>query len=378
MYPDTANPSFGIFIQREVESLSGYCDIRVISPRPGWPGNGMASRKDGAIEIFYPKYLPLPGPLFNPVKGFWFYLFTKKVIRKIKTSFDFDVIHAHRVYPEGFAAVLLGRMVKKPVVISARGSDINVLSRSFIVRRLIRYAIKHAHAIITVSKELAEKITALGGKNKVQVMPKGVDAGIFFPMDKQKMRKQLDLPEDKTIVLYVGNLVAIKNPQSLIDAALLIPEEERRKYLFVMVGDGDLKRGITERIKKENLEDCFKLTGRINPEEIPLWMNTADMLLLPSLNEGMPNVLYEAMACGLPVIASRVGGIPEIITDEENGLLIDPKDTLRIKECIIRFSQDKLFAELIALAGKRYINDNRLLWDENSQKITIVYQTLRN
>lgn len=377
MYPDMANPGFGIFIQREVESLSGYCDVCVVSPRPGWPGRTM-NKKNNRIEIFYPKYFPLPGAIFNSIKGFWFFLFSCQTVAHIKKQFDFDIIHAHRVYPEGFAAVLLGKKFKKPVVISARGSDINVLSRNFILRGLIRYVIKRAHKIIAVSKELAEKIIALGGEDNVQVMPKGVDIGIFFPMDKQKLREQLNLPQDRIIVLYVGNLVAIKNPGAMVEAALLISKEERQRYLFVMVGDGDLKHSIAKRIEKEKLTSCFKLTGRLNPQEIPLWMNAADMLFLPSFNEGMPNVLYEAMACGLPVIASRVGGIPEIIEDGKTGFLIDPEDIVQMKEYFIRYANEKELFNQMSLSEQSYIKNKKLNWNENSQKIEAVYQDLLN
>ncbi len=381
MYPDNHNPQFGIFIRREVEALTKYCRLNVVSPRPWIPGNGRyvpaGNTKD--YKVYYPFYFPLPGALFNPLKGWWFFLFMVRTVLCIRKKFTFDIIHAHRVYPDGFAAVLLGKLMKKPVVISARGSDINVLACNFIIRRLIKYAFIHAQKIITVSKTLAEKIVATGiPEEKVYLMPKGVDTEMFYPQDRQKMRNMLSIPQDKVVVLYMGNLVAVKNPLAVVEAAVALTLQERESLHFIMVGDGGLRKRIEQIIKEKGLVDSFSLIGRVDPSQVGYWMNAADVLVLPSLNEGMPNVLYEAMACGLPVIASNVGGVPEIIEEGITGFLVDVSDLQELKNRILTCAKDRPLRERIGRNSRMYIEKRKLNWDENAKKIVMVYQKAGN
>jgi glycosyltransferase involved in cell wall biosynthesis len=372
MFPDTSNTQLGIFIKREVEALSACCQLKVISPRPWIFRKYLTSE----IDTYYPNYFPLPGRFFNPIKGWWFYVFTKSLISRIKNTFDFDIIHAHRVYPEGFAAILLGKLFRKPVVITVRGSDINVLPKQFMLNRLIRFALKNAAIIIAVSKELKEKVSSLGVvEGKIKIMPKGVDLEAFKPRDKNQLRKSLGLPQDKKIVLYVGNLVPVKNPFAIIEAVSCMPQEEQKKYLFVFIGQGELKQLIERKIRRLNMDSIFLLTGAMQPVQIPSWMNTADILVLPSISEGMPNVLYEAMACGLAVIASDVGGITDVITDGKNGLLFSSRDFKTLSSDIIKLANDESLRKELGRNARLYLENARLTWKTNATLVESFYKT---
>jgi glycosyltransferase involved in cell wall biosynthesis len=386
MYPDETHPHFGVFIQREVESLSPHCEQKVVVPRPWLPwkfsrkGTTGPSREDrGAktskIDVTYPLYFPLPGTLFLPIKGFWFFVFMYPVIRRIRKTFDFDVIQAHKVYPEGFCAVLLKRRFKKRVVISVRGADINKLPRNFLLRRMIRFALGRADAILTVSRSLKGRVMALGiSGERISVMAKGVDLELFRPREKREARKALKLPEDKVIVLSVGWLIPRKNPFALVKTAVNIPQRDRGKYLFVMIGEGPLRGRLEKAIQKEGVESMFLMAGRVEPSRVPLWMNAADIFVLVSFSEGMPNVLYEAMACGSPVLASNVDGAAEIVEHGRTGLLVSPYDYPGINQHIMTLAANDDLKRRLGQGARAYMEEKQLQWESNATWLMDVYR----
>lgn len=377
MYPSKKKPRLGIFIKREVEAISSYFKVKVLSPRANFFGRKDINLKKSDMDIAYPNYFPLPGKFFSPIKGIWFFLFTFNLIKRITKEFNFDIIHAYRVYPEGVAAILLGKLFKKPVVISARGSDINVSTQNYLIRRQISYAIKRAKKVITVSRALKKRLKDLGvSEERVYVMPKGVGLNQFRVMCKAEAREKLNLPQDRKIILYVGNLVDIKNPSALIKSILYIPEKDRNNYFFVMVGSGNLRSRLEREIDNNNCNSFFHLVGDVDSSQIPLWMNAADVLTLTSFNEGMPNVLYEAFACGLPVIAANVGGVPEVIENGKNGFLIEPNQYELLAQSIVRLTLDKSIREKFSKAGRYYIEKNNLTWQENALKVKDLYHSI--
>lgn len=381
LYPDATRSHFGIFIQREVESLLDHCRLKVIAPRPWipWKNSKKKAMGNGQVEVSYLCYFPLPGALFRPVKGLWLFLFLKRLVYRIKKRFDFDIIHAHMVYPTGFCTVLLKRIFKKPVVISIRGADINKLPRYYFLRKMIVYTLNNADAVITVSNSLKQRILDLGiPENKVKVMAKGVDLDKFKPMDKSEARKKLNLPQDKIIVLSVGHLISRKNPLGLVESVCLIPEDKRGSFLFVWVGEGQLEKKMREKIKENKLEDMFLLAGRVDPDFMPEWLNTADIFVLISFSEGMPNVLYEAFACGIPAIVSGVDGALEIIKNGENGILVSPHDSRQISEQILSLARGQDLRDNLSRNARIYMEDKGLSWDKNAFWITDIYKEILN
>ena len=192
LYPSSDNPAFGVFIQREVASLDRYFVQTVIVPKPWRPSEGITSlieydakraSQTTNVEIIYKAYFPLPGTFFLPFKGVWFFLFLIRMVKRMQINFNFDIIHAHNVYPEGFCAILLKKIFNKPVMVTSRGNDLNNYPRYTILQRMIRYVLRNADGVITVSKSLAQRAIALGADPaRVSVMRKGVDMEIFKPM----------------------------------------------------------------------------------------------------------------------------------------------------------------------------------------------------
>ena len=386
LYPSAENPHFGVFIKREVDSLAEHYSQKVIIPSPWRPAHGIRSlfnsRKqtanpDTGVEEIYKSYFPLPGRFFQPVKGIWFFLFLVGLIKKIQKDFDFDLIHAHNAYPEGFCAILLKHFFKKPVVISCRGNDLHKLPDNYLLRPMIKHALSRADSVITVSKSLSSKAVALGADpEKTSVMPKGVDPSVFRPMSKTKARQNLDLPQDKVVVLSVGWLIPRKNPFSFTEVLKRYPESERSRFLFVWVGEGPLQADMEKEIYKDGLQNHIRLVGRKNPEEVAMWMNAADIFVLVSFSEGMPNVLFEAMGCGIPVIASNVDGAAEIIRNGENGMLVSPDDYGMIAEKIKELADNRELSATIGNNGRKFMENAGLNWEENAVWMMNRYQAV--
>jgi teichuronic acid biosynthesis glycosyltransferase TuaC len=388
LYPNFENPHFGIFIKREVESLADHYSQIIVVPTPWRPSRGIRSlfktRRQidpiQKVEVIYKSYFPLPGALFQPIKGLWFFLFTIGLIKKLRKEFDFDMIHAHNVYPEGFCAFLIKKIFKKPLVISSRGNDLHKLPDNILLRPMIKYALNNADGIITVSKSLSQKAIALGADpKKISVMPKGVDTNVFKPSSKTETRKKLNLPVDKTIVLSVGWLIPRKNPFSFIKILKTYTESARKNFLFVWIGEGPLQSEMENEIHKNNLENYVKFVGRKNPDEVATWMNASDIFMLVSFSEGMPNVLYEAMACGTPIIASNVDGAAEILKHMKTGILVPPDDYNQMAIMVRKLAEDHFFRNLIGKKGLNYLLENDLNWENNAiwlkQKYQYIFQT---
>ncbi len=386
LYPSPEHPHFGVFIKREVESLTGLYSQKVIVPLPWHPSQGIKAlfnsraQKDNEtndVEVIYKKYFPLPGTFFQPVKGFWFFLFIFSLVRRIQKDFDFEIIHAHNVYPEGYCAYFLKKIFNKPLVISCRGNDLHKLPDSFLLRPMIKKALSEADSIITVSGSLSKKAVALGADpDKVSIMPKGVDTSIFKPMPQEDARRRLGLPMNKTIVLSVGWLISRKNPFSFIEILKQFSESDRHKYLFVWVGEGPLRSDMEKEISSNRFDGYIWLVGREDPDEVAIWMNAADIFMLVSFSEGMPNVLYEAMACGIPVIASDVDGAGEIIENMKTGMLVSPDDYSQMTELVLKMTEDNAVRGAIGQNGLDYLLEKGLNWENNAEWLRNKYQVV--
>ena len=254
-----------------------------------------------------------------------------------QNEIEFDLIHAHFTWPSGYAGARLSKKFGAPLIITAHGYDVYSLpfkNNAWFER--IKFSLDSADHVITVSKSnyeiLVNKLRIQ--KDKISIIPNGFDSNKFKPIDKISARKTLDLPLDKRIILNVANLVPVKGHRYLIEAMKHIIKV-RDDTMLIIVGDGPLKKELKNQIKKLGLDEYIKLVGARPHGEIPLWMNASDIFVLPSLNEGNPTVMFEALGVGLPFVGTRVGGIPEIITSEDYGLLVEPADSYDLKEKIL-------------------------------------------
>jgi glycosyltransferase involved in cell wall biosynthesis len=274
------------------------------------------------IEVLHPRFIMIP-KVSMPFHGFALFLSSIKTIKKIHSTYSFDLIDGHYIYPDGFAAVLLGRFFHKPVVLSARGSDINQFTKFRSIKPLIKYALRNCNHIISVCDALKQEIVELGvNGHKVTVIQNGVSLDKFYSVDKNDARKKLSIPNHSKIILSVGSLIPRKGFDLLIEAMPKLIRQVDDICLYI-IGEGPLRRYLQQKITDLKLEPYIKFVGEIPNHELRIWYSAADVFCLASSREGWPNVIMESLACGTPVVATNVWGTPEILTSPNVGILVE-------------------------------------------------------
>lgn len=331
LYPSSVRPGHGIFIEKRLSELLGGGEVhtRVVAPVPWFfsshPRFGDYARWARTperetwhgIAVQHPRYLVLPkvGMSMSP---FTLALGARPALQRLlDEGFDFDLIDAHYYYPDGVAAALLARYFNKPLVITARGSDINLLAKYPIPYRLMQWAAQQASASIGVSQALMHRMAQMGmPKDRLKTMPNGVDLSMFRLQAQAITRTTLAWPDAPTL-LSAGNLVENKGHHLAIEALKYLPD-----FRLVIAGEGP-QRAALERVASDCLVATrVKFLGHVAPDQLALCYSAADLLVLPSSREGWPNVLLESMACGTPVVATQVGGVPEIVCSTSAGQLM--------------------------------------------------------
>ena len=351
LFPNSQEPNRGIFNYHIVKELQTWCDVTVIAPVPWFPKTKRLKRfaswyqqaqlpkqeQIHGIDVYHPCYAVIP-KLFGSLHGASLYFPLKRLIEKLLEEQKFDLINAHWIFPDGVAAVRSARKLNLPIMVTAHGCDINLYSTYRLRRVQICDALRKSDSVSVVSPALKQKVVALGiSEQKVQIIPNGVDFEQFAPIDQVSCRKRLGLPLDAKIILFVGALDPVKGLEYLLEA--IAQMHTAHQDLFVaIVGDGPLRQTLVHKTQELNLTNRVTFFGAKPHDEIPLWMNACDLFCLPSLREGWPCVIMEVLACGKPVVASRVGGIPEIV-NEQNGYLVAPQDINQLAQGIERVLQ---------------------------------------
>jgi len=359
-YPDSANRRYGgIFVKDQVNELAKYFSkVYVISPQPFGSNRELVDYEYRNVRVFFPRFFHVPVGYFRRKLGDNFFKAALRVIQR--ENLEFDIIHAHFTWPSGYAGALLKKSLGKPLVVTGHGYDVYDLPfRDKTWFRGVKFALDSADNVITVSKRNLKILTGKLGvpESKVSVIPNGFDSNLFKPLDKAKAKRKLGLPLDKRIVLNAANLVPVKGHEYLIKAMAKVLEE-RKDVLLVIVGDGPLRGKLEGLVKKLGLSKHVKFAGAKPHEEIPLWMNAADLFVLPSLSEGNPTVMFEALGVGLPFVGTAVGGVPEIITSEDYGLLCPPADPDCLTEKILIALNREWDKRKIEEHGRTFAYDN--------------------
>ncbi len=267
------------------------------------------------LQVYHPRYplLPRVGMTTAPHLLYWASL--RAVQRLMAAGLQFDVIDAHYLYPEGVAAVWLGQRLGRPVVLTARGSDVTQIATYPAPRRLIQMAVQAAAGVITVSSALRDGVLALGAApDRVQVLRNGVDVDLFRPMNRAAIRKVLGLT--RPTLISVGHLIERKGHAITIEAMRLLPEWD-----LVILGEGPDRSELEALIARLGLAGRVRLLGARPHGQLAACYGAADVMVLASSREGWANVLLESMACGTPVVASDIPGNPEVVQCRDAGLI---------------------------------------------------------
>jgi teichuronic acid biosynthesis glycosyltransferase TuaC len=384
LFPNEFDSVSGIFVREQVRALRALdVNVVVVSPSywgPRWLRFFDSVRKRLVIPAVsevdgFPVYRPR-APILPKNGGYFawgvlFYLACRALISRLKRETKFDVIHAHTALPDGFAAVLLGRDLHLPVVCTVHGSDVNVYPYwSRPIRAATNWALRRIDRLIAVSEDLKTSTIALAGERQVAVIHNGADGENFRVENKATARSKLFLPQHKKVICFVGYLRSEKALNYLIEALAELPA---RDSILCVVGDGPLKTELMALAIHLGIGDRCIFAGQRPHEEVPLWLSAADCLVLCSVSEGLPTILPEAMLCGTPIIATSVGGIPEIIHDCESGLIVPIKNSTAIAEAINRlFSDPELAARITERA--RAVAIASLTWKVNARQTLAVYE----
>jgi glycosyltransferase involved in cell wall biosynthesis len=335
LYPSSARPNHGIFVETRLRHLLATGDVvtTVVAPVPWFPfkyelfgqwaslaATPSHERRNG-VGVWHPRY-PLPPKIGMSIAPILLALGARPTIaRLIRDGGEFDLFDAHYYYPDGAAAALLSRWFNKPFVLTARGSDLNLLPNFRIPRAWIRWTERRASASIAVSRGLMDRLIDLGADpERIHVLRNGVDLAAFRPTDRATARAKLGL-DDRRWLLSVGNLIESKGHHIAIDALRHLPSDVG----LAIVGEGPERNHLTELARDLRLSDRVVLAGLQPHDELIHWYNAAEVLILCSSREGSPNVLLEALACGTPVVATRVSGVPEIVGSPVAGQLIEER-----------------------------------------------------
>ena len=344
LFPNQQQPNHGIFVETRLRKLvaSGEVTSRVVAPVPWFPSTDPrfgkyalyaavpAHEQRNGLEVIHPRYLTLPkiGMTVAPMllaqgaKG--------AIGSLIDSGYDFDAIDAHYFYPDGVAAALLGRYFNKPVVITARGSDVNVFPAYRTARRMIQWSAGRAAGIITVSQSLKDRLIGLGVvPATITPLRNGVDLERFNPLDRDEVRARLGL--SGYTLISVGHLIELKGHHLIIQALAKLPD-----VVLLIAGNGPDRAKLEALAQRLGVAERVRFLGALPQPELQQYFNAADLMVLASSREGWANVLLESMACGTPVVASAVGGSPEVVAAPEAGLLMSHYSSDGVVEAVQR------------------------------------------
>ena len=391
IYPRTATDNLGVYIRQLYSRLALRHEVRVLVPRS--PRMAPPAPARGTPEVMPFAYgVPLRWSKFSEGAGLDG---EQRLNRKVAALAPLvalagggrlwserrgaDVVHAHFLVPLGaIAAAVSGT---KPLFISLHGSDVYLAERNKVVRQAAKIAMERAAAIIPCSEDLGRRVIAIGADpDKVHVVPYGADPSVFGRTRDAAKREAIRRESgsgSRPMVLFLGNLFPKKGVTHLLDA---VPQIRKRvpDAHVVIAGDGPLKRSLEAQAASLGLGDAVRFMGRIDWATVPDWYAAADVFVVPSVIDaagnvdGLPNVVLEAMACELPVVASDVAGIPQVIRDRETGRLAKPGDAEALASAITEMLTDHAFAKACGARARAFI-ETELTWERAAERYEALF-----
>lgn len=337
LYPNALQPGQGVFVQRRLQQLGELAEVRVVSPfalvqygerrgrrfRLGVP----AERRDQNVSVLSPRwfYPPLSGSL----TAHWLAAELTPRLARLRRSFPFEVIDAHFGHPEGIAGALLSRVLGIPFTMTLRGNEPRH-SRSPLEHFWMGWALRRASRIFTVSERLRQFAIEMGAApDRTKTIPNGVDGTVFFPRDRAAARLKHGLAPHAPLIVSAGALVERKGHHRIMHALHALRAQGSPVEMAIAGGpgpEGEFETHLRSMVKELKLAPAVKFLGPLGPTDLAEVMSAADVFCLASTNEGWPNVVHEALACGTPVVATDVGAIPEMLDGGRNGILVPVND----------------------------------------------------
>ena len=348
VFPNAVQPVFGTFILERVRAMARMAEVRVAAPVawfPNWirPAPYRWRRHAGiphvtelaGVRVFHPRRLVIPR-IGRAANAQAYRRALDLTVRAALAEAPIDIIDAHFAWPDGHAAVEVGREFGIPVCITGHGSDLTYAPQFAVVGAQTRAALRNANQVLTVSRSLARLAKRLGADpQRLAVIPNGVDLDRFRPpADRRSTRRSLGVARSTRLVVGVGALVRHKGFDAAIAALATRRLSGAQTPLLALVGDGPERRRLQALAEKLRVAHRVRFIGSRSHTEVARWMGVADVLLLPSHREGWPTVLFEAWACGTPIVATPVHGVPEAFDRPGLGILLQDRAPETIAEAL--------------------------------------------
>ena len=387
LFPKVVQPFAGVFIRERMFRVGKVLPIVVVSPVAWFPLQGLMrffkphyrpmppkyETQDG-VAVFHPRFLSVPS-LFRSLDGFMMALACWPTLRRIKRDFGFNIIDAHFAYPDGYAATWLGRWFGVPVTITLRGTEMRHAQSPALRHRMIM-ALQRATKVFSVSESLKHHAVSLGIQaDKIQVVGNGVDLKKFHPENKQSSRQKYSLSETAPVLISVGGLVERKGFHRVLDCLPAL-REQFPDIRYLIVGgaspEGDMRAELEARVLRLGLSDNVKFLGAIPSADLRWPLSAADVFVLATRNEGWANVFLEAMACGLPVVTTDVGGNREVVCRDALGMVVPFGDQVALRSAMTTALSNSWDRSAI----QAYATDNS--WTQRVDALVQTFQRLHS
>lgn len=384
LFPSATRPGAGLFIRERMFRVAQHRPLAVVSPQPWFPGQSLirllrpgyrpqapALEIQQGIRVYHPRYLSVPG-LLHQFDGWSMALASVGLMRKLKRQ-GAQLIDAHFTYPDGEAATRLGRWLGLPATITLRGTEVPH-SRNPVLRPRLSRALKSAARVFSVSDSLRRLAIELGAAvDKTEVVGNGIDTERFQPVARAAARARLGLPDSAKVLISVGALVERKGMHRVIDVLPALLKHHPDLHYLIVGGaspEGDNRVELTAQVARLGLAGRVHFLGALPPDEIKWPLSASDVFVLATRNEGWANVFLEAMACGLPVISTDVGGNAEVVCREELGSIVPFGDSAALQQAL----DAALNKDWDRTSILDYARDNH--WDKRVAQLLRAYEPL--
>lgn len=344
IFPNVRDPMAAPFNRLQFEALSKLCEVELIASVPWFPGETLLARRNGksvipipasdqvgGLQANYQRVLYLPR-IGRPLSGVSYAASLWPRIRSLRGRVD--VVLAAFAYPDGFAGALLAKALGVPLVVKLHGTDINQLPKQVGLGMQIRWTLRQAAAVFGPSRPLVERAVELGANSEhAHVVLNGIDRSTFRVRDRVEAKRELGLASEARQLLFVGNPARSKGLGDLVSAMAAIKGIAPSAELIV-IGDGP--EAEQHRQQASQLGVALQLLGKQPHAVVAKYIAACEALVLPSWAEGTPNVVLEALASGRRVVATAVGGIPDVVTSPEHGILVNPRDVAALTDALRR------------------------------------------
>ena len=371
-FPSSAEPWQGRSAYQTLRVLARHADVQVFFPNAAYPPllkprSRIYDRLDPEysppdVNVSYHNYPAIP-LVSRPLNG-WM---AARVLLPHVRRFAPDIIHSFFLYPEGYAALKIGKALSVPVVAKGIGSDINRTGDCFSAMHK-HTLLRESDFVFAVSDDLRMKAVAMGASpERTRALLNGCDLSVFHVRDRLEARQKLHIDPTAEAVVYIGRMDVKKGLRELVEAAASL-HPQRQNLQVYLVGNGPDRQTIESAVQANSAAGYIHLVGACSFDDVAVWMAAADLVTLPSYMEGCPNVVLEALACGRPVVATNVGGIPEIMCDE-CGSLVPPRDPAALAQALASVLDRSWDAEAISAQRSRG-------WDTVAAELLEVFESL--